>query len=97
MIHAVCPVGVGGLIAVPTSKPLLPGGSGEYARRAVGKEHAGVDGWVAGGFEGAGGFDAIAGDVVGALVCEHYDLYDQLGPTGEALENLVPFYRKHLG
>lgn len=26
----------------------------------------------------------------------HYDLYDQPGPTGVALENLVPFYRKHL-
>jgi len=26
----------------------------------------------------------------------HYDLYDQPGPTGEALENLVPFFGKHL-
>lgn len=27
----------------------------------------------------------------------HYDLYDQPGPTGEALASLVPFYGKHLG
>ena len=26
----------------------------------------------------------------------YYDLYDQPGPTGEALENLVPFFGKHL-
>lgn len=26
----------------------------------------------------------------------HYDLYDQPGPTGEALESLVPFFGKHL-
>lgn len=27
----------------------------------------------------------------------HYDLYDQPGPTGEALESLVPFFHKNLG
>ncbi|HIH2749754.1 TPA: alpha/beta hydrolase [Burkholderia lata] len=27
----------------------------------------------------------------------HYDLYDQPAPTGQALEQLVPFFRKHLG
>lgn len=27
----------------------------------------------------------------------HYDLYDQPEATGKALEQLVPFYRKHLG
>ncbi len=27
----------------------------------------------------------------------HYDLYEQPGPTKKALEDLVPFYRKHLG
>lgn len=26
----------------------------------------------------------------------HYELYDQPGPTGKALEQLVPFYKKHL-
>lgn len=27
----------------------------------------------------------------------HYDLYDQPEATGQALEQLIPFYRKHLG
>lgn len=27
----------------------------------------------------------------------HYDLYDKPGPTGQALAQLVPFYKKHLG
>ena len=27
----------------------------------------------------------------------HYDLYDQPEATGQALVQLVPFYRKHLG
>ena len=27
----------------------------------------------------------------------HYDLYDKPEPTGKALEQLVPFYKKHLG
>lgn len=26
----------------------------------------------------------------------HYDLYDQPAPTSQALEQLVPFFRKHL-
>ena len=27
----------------------------------------------------------------------HYDLYDQPEATSQALEQLVPFYKKHLG
>ncbi len=44
-------------------------------------------------------FERATGDKALHIVkgASHYDLYDQPGPVAEALAQLVPFYRKHLG